>query len=394
MHTCLLRILIKAFCSIGIVLMTVMAHAASFDCAKARTHIEKLVCQDPTLSKLDDRLQTVYQWASSKLGPGDLRGEQRDWLKTQRDVCKDKVCLKHRYEDRIQMLLQIGHDVNDDSNIPRYHFTLTRGKGTAVCGAYLMRLNVTTFTTPPFCGRPENVDIPGFQYLQRVPLNATDVRELYPIIWDFVQTANDKARDWHNVKWQEQLVQTGQAKLSPAGVKQLQSDLDRGFAEIWTFKQPIDIDNDGQPDQVQIWEGSALPFGVGGRVCGQLDYHFDPNGEQIRQPQYAFIIKGKPQRLDVSRTEAIFGSPLHAYRIYDQAEKKWGHSGRYRPIGMAISIFEFNKKYYFDTFFDSWGDFAGKRRKDSHIGETLGVFLHKDGKTRQVCEYQMTHSNN
>jgi uncharacterized protein len=35
-------------------------HSASFDCAKAKTMIDKLVCGDPKLSDLDDKLIALY----------------------------------------------------------------------------------------------------------------------------------------------------------------------------------------------------------------------------------------------------------------------------------------------------------------------------------------------
>ncbi|WP_160296756.1 hypothetical protein [Sphingomonas sp. ERG5] len=43
---------------LGLVLLigTAPAGAASFDCAKASTRVEKLVCSDPQLSRLDERL--------------------------------------------------------------------------------------------------------------------------------------------------------------------------------------------------------------------------------------------------------------------------------------------------------------------------------------------------
>lgn len=61
-----------------------------------------------------------------------------------------------------------------------------------------------------------------------------------------------------------------------------------------------------------------------------------------------------------------------------------------------MGIFKYQDLYYFDTFFDGWGDFEGKRRtegtrnKSREIANTLGVFLHKSGKTKRVCEYLMT----
>lgn len=54
-----------------------------------------------------------------------------------------------------------------------------------------------------------------------------------------------------------------------------------------------------------------------------------------------------------------------------------------------MGIFEYDGLYYFDTFLDSSGDFQGRRQKDPRIGKTLGVFLRKDGVTKQECEYRL-----
>ena len=42
------------------------AQAASFDCGKAATKVEKMICGDEELSKLDDKLGKVYQDVMSK----------------------------------------------------------------------------------------------------------------------------------------------------------------------------------------------------------------------------------------------------------------------------------------------------------------------------------------
>lgn len=54
---------------------------------------------------------------------------------------------------------------------PGYHkFILTKGKGVEVCETYVKRLNKTWFEKLPFCDRPENTDVPGFEKLNRVAL--------------------------------------------------------------------------------------------------------------------------------------------------------------------------------------------------------------------------------
>jgi uncharacterized protein len=81
------------------------AQAASFDCRKARTKIEKLICSNDELSKLDESLSEMYLRA---LNRADIKEQtiesQRQWLKYERNICQDAECVKHAYETRIKEL--------------------------------------------------------------------------------------------------------------------------------------------------------------------------------------------------------------------------------------------------------------------------------------------------
>jgi len=73
--------------AVGIVLASRQVQAASFDCKKAATALEKTICADAELSKLDSRLADDYAVALNVMkDPGKLKVEQRDWLK-KRDRC-------------------------------------------------------------------------------------------------------------------------------------------------------------------------------------------------------------------------------------------------------------------------------------------------------------------
>ena len=87
------------------------AQAASFDCRKARTKIEKLICSNDELSKLDEFLSEMYLRA---LNRDDIKQQtiesQRQWLKYQRNACHDAVCIKSAYETRIKELDLLSSD--------------------------------------------------------------------------------------------------------------------------------------------------------------------------------------------------------------------------------------------------------------------------------------------
>lgn len=83
------------------------AQAASFDCAKADTNTEKLICENPVISKLDDELGKAYQEALSKANEEQkqrLVAEQKHWLKQTRNICTDESCFKQAYSSRLTVL--------------------------------------------------------------------------------------------------------------------------------------------------------------------------------------------------------------------------------------------------------------------------------------------------
>jgi len=65
----------------------VAAHAASFDCAKAGTRVEKAICADPALGRLDEEIAAAWRAAGADLDEPmrqRLVRSQREWLKGRR----------------------------------------------------------------------------------------------------------------------------------------------------------------------------------------------------------------------------------------------------------------------------------------------------------------------
>lgn len=80
------------------------ASAASFDCAKARSKSERLICSDPQLSALDDRLAALA--AAGKKRAASPRAYQRmlDAAWSERQKCQDIACVDNWYARRIDVL--------------------------------------------------------------------------------------------------------------------------------------------------------------------------------------------------------------------------------------------------------------------------------------------------
>ncbi|MBF9040296.1 hypothetical protein LSUCC0387_05245 [Rhodobacterales bacterium LSUCC0387] len=88
-------------------LITEVTSAASFDCSRSQTFVEKTICSVPELSYLDELMANNY-WAmrGANIGDGamdDLMSTQREWLAT-RDQCENVDCLLDQYLQRIEQI--------------------------------------------------------------------------------------------------------------------------------------------------------------------------------------------------------------------------------------------------------------------------------------------------
>jgi uncharacterized protein len=89
--------------------VTMNAQAASFNCAKASTFVEKEICHNPYLSKLDEVMATNYKYMlASAIGEGaakDLKQTQKQWL-GQRNSCTTSDCIEKAYLTRIDEICE------------------------------------------------------------------------------------------------------------------------------------------------------------------------------------------------------------------------------------------------------------------------------------------------
>lgn len=78
---------------------------ASFDCAKASSAIEHLICSTPENRDADRRLAAAYSVARAKSSDANaLKADERNWLVNERNACLDAACLVRVTEARIQKL--------------------------------------------------------------------------------------------------------------------------------------------------------------------------------------------------------------------------------------------------------------------------------------------------
>jgi uncharacterized protein len=86
------------------------AGAASFDCKKAKSRNEQLICSNSELSSLDEVLNKVYQRAyNTAANKSVVRQSQRDWLESSElDACRQAECLKLHFSERIALLKDVA----------------------------------------------------------------------------------------------------------------------------------------------------------------------------------------------------------------------------------------------------------------------------------------------
>jgi len=93
-------------------LVPITSWAVSFDCEKAATAVERLICSDRELGALDDATSAAYKEALKSKGQDEiLVHDQKVWLKDTRGACRDAGCIKKVYSERIEELRSWNRDV-------------------------------------------------------------------------------------------------------------------------------------------------------------------------------------------------------------------------------------------------------------------------------------------
>lgn len=89
---------------VALLVVAPIATAASFDCTRAGSAVERLICSDRELSDLDNSLDEVFVMEIEREEAATrLRSSQKAWLAA-RNACSDAACVRHQYEDRLAQL--------------------------------------------------------------------------------------------------------------------------------------------------------------------------------------------------------------------------------------------------------------------------------------------------
>ena len=261
----------------------------------------------------------------------------------------------------------------------RYDFQLTKGKGTPVCDAYVQRLRATDFYVIPRCERPDNVSVPGFKPLGRVPLTRAEVLALNDSVQGLL-FANDpgyaKARSL--AEKTKRPFASDAALNADAQESSLRNTAGKSPARspyYYRFEPRVDIDNDGVADDVVMWSQTASP-------CGQT---YAPNYAYPRAVSVFPAILGEGAQLDVESTRALLQHPRGDV-FYPPQRLALPVAVEFRKIADALGVFAYAGEYYLDGFYTYFGDLEGNSVRTSETTGVLAVFERKGGTTTAVCE--------
>jgi hypothetical protein len=264
----------------------------------------------------------------------------------------------------------------------RYLFRLTQGHGVPVCEAYLQRLNQTLFKVPPYCGRPESTLVPGFEPLHRQWMSVSQFTHLYIPVTVFLEDLPNDLPSIH--------------RKGPDGTDIFGPPAGGGFPtpympSTWIYDPPVDIENNGAPDNVAIWDEYDR-LDVFPPCFRDMDFGVSTTGSHSSEE--GIILKPDMSGINTTKTAAVFGHPDGGFLFptgpHAEGPVRLYHA--FRPIGTEVGIFEYRGVNYFDTFFSTLidqGDFRDRRKNDQVLRDTLGVFLRRANHTHQVCEYHL-----
>jgi hypothetical protein len=259
-------------------------------------------------------------------------------------------------------------------------FSLLQGRGVPVCDAYLQLLNQAHFDVTPFCGRPDGAGEPGFMPLKREYWGPDQILPIFTHVYEFMLFDNQ----FHVQRWfapnpanpNKPLVTT-----SPVTREDIADDVRLNWISVWSYEHPIDIENDGSPRNLLIWQGYGAAGG--GHPCGS-DYADHPWTVSYVY-QRAFIINADGKTIDERLTRAIFGVPEESSPARSLRRPKYipgvaYDANPFRSLAQSIGIFGYRGRYYIETE-------NMPKTKDGPLPPVV-VYLREHNHTAKVCAFR------
>jgi len=302
---------------LGYVMIASLAQAASFDCAKAGTKVEHMICDNPEISKLDDDLSVAYKNAlQDPTRAAATRFSQKQWMEKYRNQCKDAACVKEAYGMRIKHLQEANsaalsapewskeqpREVDEGSGDVKGEYVLIRAFSymgdCSVCQRFKDNLNRFSKIDFDQCNPRISDQFPEFSrpHWKEIPFDMALAEKAIRSTRDYTNYGGDRSpegaeyhRKERESRWQQWL--KGSAPFREAGQ-----------AHMWITK--IDMDGDGK-------EETILRMMPGGR------YPLDPKRPSLWTCNYSvgelYVIEAGNQRMAAMFNISAQGSDIVRY---------------------------------------------------------------------------------
>lgn len=188
------------------------AQSASFDCPKAQTQVEKLICGDAELSKLDEAMAIAYTQAlKNKNQAVAIKQSQKTWLRYQ-TILSNPADLQFAYRNRIAYLEKAASG-NASFTVIEDEITSDQPGVIGFCQTMADNLNSMPSWPPAYCERPLN---PAFTKLKQLQWRTWTLEE-FDKRWHLLAAAtnddlsriparqNERWTDEYTQSWREQI---------------------------------------------------------------------------------------------------------------------------------------------------------------------------------------------
>lgn len=136
------RIAIWVALGVTLLISAPATFAVSFDCSKAQSTVEKMICANAELSRLDDDMTTRYNEVMNvQSRSSELRQAQRQWIK-ERNACLDLPCLKQVYIRRLSTLGQADYGLEKSSALPGYTLVTALDRQFCISAGHSLRNDI------------------------------------------------------------------------------------------------------------------------------------------------------------------------------------------------------------------------------------------------------------
>ncbi|MEC5405859.1 hypothetical protein VOM14_09830 [Paraburkholderia sp. MPAMCS5] len=111
--------IVRPFLIAALLVAHLPAHAASFNCNKGRSLTERMICNDPALSRLDDTLGQLYWKARRRVidRHAFITDSDSKWAWREAN-CRDAECLGTWYTTRIEELQRLIASMQTGAPVP------------------------------------------------------------------------------------------------------------------------------------------------------------------------------------------------------------------------------------------------------------------------------------